>query len=220
MAFCIGDPSLEPKSFRIDQFSKKIEWIQKSENRPQMSIINHLWCYCFLISIICSEYFAPKRMGVSTLLFFCLRDIEGDLRKKRNDSRLVNEITRRNPDHHVCFLGFHHPRDQVKCSIVSRIPWIKLYFSSIAWVIKMERIHYERQHKLEQIATEMYKNSVLVSEPGGLEKLLKVAFKSIRIKSVGHFHEFKTTDEQEEMNGALWDVDVVEESWSFKRYDS
>ena len=84
----------------------------------------------------------------------------------------------------------------------------------------MERIHYERQHKLEQIATEMYKNSVLVSEPGGLEKLLKVAFKSIRIKSVGHFHEFKTTDEQEEMNGALWDVDVVEESWSFKRYDS
>ena len=25
-------------------------------------------------------------------------------------------------------------------------------------------------------------------------------------------HEIKTTDEQEEMNGALWDVDVVEES--------
>ena len=26
----------------------------------------------------------------------------------------------------------------------------------------MEKIHYERQNKLEQIATEMYKNSVLV----------------------------------------------------------
>ena len=115
----------------------------------------------------------------------CLRYIVGDfIRKKQNDARLVNEITRRNSDHHVCFLGFHHPRDQVKCSIVSCIPWIKLYFSSIAWVIKMERIHYERQHKLEQIATEMYKNSVLVSEFGSWKNSFIAAFKSIRIKLV------------------------------------
>ena len=38
----------------------------------------------------------------------------------------------------------------------------KPFFSSIAWIIKMEKIHYERQNKLEEIATEMYKNSVLV----------------------------------------------------------
>ena len=37
------------------------------------------------------------------------------------------------------------------------------FLSSIAWIIKMERIHYERQQKLEAIATDMYKNSVLVS---------------------------------------------------------
>ena len=100
--------------------------------------------------------------------FFYLRDIEWNSSKsKQNDAGLVNKITRRNSDYHVCLLGFHHTRDQVRiknleCLNRLRIRWIKLFHSSIAWVIKMEKIHYERQNKLEQIATEMYKNSVLV----------------------------------------------------------
>ena len=47
------------------------------------------------------------------------------------------------------------------------------FLSSIAWIIKMERIHYERQQKLEAIATDMYKNSVLVSPRFFLHKIFE-----------------------------------------------